>query len=140
LQQQHSSSVFAIPFISRHVKPWPLMMVSSLIAAASYVLIPLAANALILTALLFLLGLGLGAPQPVVLSLLHESAPPGRGGEAVGVRILLINMSQTVMPLVFGALGAALGILPVFWLTAPCLTTGRWLAHKRAFVKRKPMK
>ena len=130
----------AMPFIARHVKPWPLMMVSSLVAATSYFLIPLAANALILMALLFLLGLGLGAPQPVVLSLLHESAPPGRGGEAVGVRILLINMSQTVMPLVFGALGAAFGIMPVFWLTALCLTTGGWLAHKRAFVEHKPMR
>lgn len=129
----------AMPFIVRHVKPWRLMMVSSLVAAMSYFLIPLAANALILMALLFLLGLGLGAPQPVVLSLLHESAPHGRGGEAVGVRILLINMSQTVMPLVFGALGAALGIMPVFWLTALCLTTGGWLAHKRAFVEHKPM-
>ena len=130
----------AMPFIARHVKPWPLMMVSSLVAATSYFLIPLAANALILMALLFLLGLGLGAPQPVVLSLLHESAPHGRGGEAVGVRILLINMSQTVMPLVFGALGAAFGIMPVFWLTALCLTTGGWLAHKRAFVEHKPMR
>jgi MFS family permease len=115
------------------------MMASSLVAATSYFLIPLAANALILMALLFLLGLGLGAPQPVVLSLLHESAPPGRGGEAVGVRILLINMSQTVMPLVFGALGTALAIIPVFWLTALCLTAGGWLAHKRAFVERRPM-
>lgn len=129
----------AVPFIARNVKPWPLMMASSLVAAASYFLIPLAANALILMALLFLLGLGLGAPQPVVLSLLHETAPPGRGGEAVGVRILLINLSQTVMPLVFGALGAALGIVPVFWLTALCLTAGGWLAHKRAFVDHKPM-
>jgi MFS family permease len=66
----------AMPFIARNVKPWPLMMASSLVAATSYFLIPLAANALILMALLFLLGLGLGASQPVVLSLLYESAPP----------------------------------------------------------------
>jgi MFS family permease len=130
----------AMPIIAHHIKPWSLMMVSSLVAAASYFLIPLASNALILMALLFLLGLGLGAPQPIVLSLLHESAPPGRGGEAVGVRILLINLSQTVMPLVFGALGAALGIMPVFWLTAFCLTTGGWLAHKRAFAEIKPVR
>lgn len=122
---------FAVPFIARRIKPWTLMMISSLIAATSYFLVPFTANVAMLTALLFLLGLGLGAPQPVVLSLLHDSAPPGRGGEAVGVRILLINASQTVMPLLFGAVGSALGIMPVFWATAICLAVGGWLARRR---------
>ena len=122
---------FAVPFIARRIKPWTLMMISSLIAATSYFLVPFTANVAMLTALLFLLGLGLGAPQPVVLSLLHDSAPPGRGSEAVGVRILLINASQTVMPLLFGAVGTALGIMPVFWATAICLAVGGWLARRR---------
>lgn len=126
----------AMPWIARHIKPWPLIMASALTAATSFFLIPFASSVLALMALLFLLGLGLGAPQPMVLSLLHDAAPPGRGGEAVGVRIFLINMSQTIMPLLFGAVGT-LGMLPVFWSTAFCLTAGGWLARKRAFAKSK---
>lgn len=122
----------SMPIITRHFTPWPLIMTSSVVAAASYILVPLASNVPLLMLLLFLLGLGLGAPQPVVLSLLHDHAPTGRAGEAVGVRILLINMSQTVMPLLFGAVGATLGILPVFWSTAGCLLAGGWIARRRA--------
>ncbi len=125
----------AMPWIARRWKPWRLLTISSALAGASYFLVPLSDNFLILVLLLFLLGLGLGAPQPMVLSLLHEAAPPGRGGEAVGVRILLINMSQTLMPLLFGALGAVLGMLPVFWCTAVCLGAGGWLARRRSAVE-----
>ena len=44
-----------------------------------------------LIALSFTLGLGLGAGQPMVMSLLHTHAPPGRMGEAAGVRMSLVN-------------------------------------------------
>jgi MFS family permease len=128
----------AMPWIAKHVKPWPLIMASALISATSFFLVPFVSSVASLMALLFVLGLGLGSPQPMVLSLLHEAAPPGRGGEAVGVRILLINMSQTIMPLLFGAVGT-LGMLPVFWSTAFCLTAGGWLARRRALAKSEPI-
>ena len=66
-------------------------------------------------ALSFLLGLGLGCAQPVIMSLLYDASPPGRQGEAVGVRTTLLNGSHTLLPLASGALGAALGMAPVFW-------------------------
>jgi MFS family permease len=62
----------------------------------------------LLLALAFVLGLGLGMAQPMVMSLLYSAAPAGRVGEAVGMRTSLVNLSQTAMPLVFGALGSAL--------------------------------
>jgi len=43
--------------------------------------------------------------QPMVMSLLHNTTPAGRVGEAIGVRMSLVNMSQIAMPLLFGALG-----------------------------------
>ena len=36
-------------------------------------------------ALSFVLGLGLGSAQPIIMSLLYEASPPGRQGEAVGI-------------------------------------------------------
>jgi predicted MFS family arabinose efflux permease len=120
-----------LPAISRRLKPWPLLTVSLTTAGATFLLFPLLERASLLTALAFVLGLGLGLSQPTVMSLLHDTAPAGRVGEAVGIRMTLINMSQTGMPLLSGALGAALGMAPVFWATALVLCAGSLYAHRR---------
>ena len=120
----------ATPFFVTRVQPWTMLMASLLIAGASFFALAFATSVGMMMALMFLLGLGLGAPQPMVLTLLHESAPPGRAGEALGLRTTLINGSQTVMPLIFGAVGAALGMAPVFWTIAAVLLGGGWFAHR----------
>lgn len=119
----------AMPWIADRMRPWTVIMASCAVSAAAYVAMPFAGNVILLMLLLFTLGIGLGAPQPMVLSILHDAAPPGRGGEAVGVRILLINGCQTIMPLLFGMIGT-LGMLPVFWATAGILAGGGWLARQ----------
>jgi predicted permease len=60
----------------------------------------------------------------VALSLLHLKAPPARAGEAVGVRSTITSASQTILPLAFGALGASLGLLVMFWAAAAVLAAG----------------
>ncbi|HEX9389877.1 MAG TPA: MFS transporter [Usitatibacteraceae bacterium] len=120
----------AMPFIAQKMKPWSLLTVSLLIAGTSYVAIPFTDSVGVLMALMFLLGLGLGAPQPMVLTLLHESAPAGRAGEALGLRTTLINTSQTVMPLVFGAVGTAVGMMPLFLAMATVLFAGGMFAQR----------
>jgi hypothetical protein len=79
----------------------------------------------------FLLGTGLGLSQPLVMSLLYGAAPPGRTGEALGLRTTLLTGSQTLIPLASGALGAALGMLPVFWTMALVLAGGAVFARRR---------
>jgi MFS family permease len=76
--------------------------------------------------LAFILGVGLGGAQPMIMALLYNQAPPGRGGEAVGVRTLLLNFSQTSIPLLFGALGMS----PAFWTMAAALLAGGWFARR----------
>jgi len=83
-----------------------------------------------LFALSFTLGLGLGAGQPVVMALLHTHAPPGRLGEAAGVRMALVNSMSCVAPVVLGAIGASVGIVPVFWAVGACLATGGLFARR----------
>lgn len=130
-------AVFAV----RLVLPWvvhrldekrvlvPAMLVTGVALAA----IPLTERVGVLMGLAFLLGVGLGGTQPMIMALLFNTAPAGRGGEAVGVRTLLLNVSQAGMPLVFGALGAALGMMPVFWAMAAALLGGGLYARGRAF-------
>lgn len=120
-----------LPAISRRLTAWPLLAASLAIAAGSFLLFPLVERAALLMSVAFLLGLGLGMSQPMVMSLLHNTAPVGRVGEAVGVRMTLVNISQITIPLAFGALGTALGMLPVFWATALLLSGGSWYARTR---------
>jgi len=120
-----------LPRIARRVSEWRILTAVLALAAAVYLLFPLVQSVPLLFALSFALGLGLGASQPMVLSLVYAHAPPGRAAEAVGIRTTLINASQTVMPLLFGAVGAALGVLPVFWATAALMALGGWFARRR---------
>jgi MFS family permease len=83
-------------------------------------------------AISFVLGLGLGCAQPVIMSLLYEAAPEGRQGEAVGIRTTMINASQTLIPLSSGALSLAVGMAPVFWLLATGLLGAAWFARRQA--------
>ena len=130
-----SGGTFAVrlllPAISRRFSAWPLLVVSLVVAGSCFVLFPVFRSVAPLMAIGFVLGLGLGMSQPMVMSLMHNATPPGRVGEAVGVRITLVNMSQTGMPLLFGALGSALGTLaPAFWATAALLLAGGWVARR----------
>lgn len=127
----------AMPFFVQHVKPWTMLIGALLTAGVSFFLLPFANNVAHMMALMFLLGLGLGSPQPMLLTLLHESAPVGRAGEALGLRTTLINGSQTVMPLIFGAVGAALGMLPVFWTMSAALVFGSFYARRARRLSRK---
>jgi len=120
-----------LPALSRRLTAWPLLATSLAIAALSFLLFPLLERAALLMAAAFLLGLGLGMSQPMVMSLLHNAVPQGRVGEAIGVRMTIVNISQIAIPLTFGALGTALGMLPVFWATALLLSGGSWYAKRR---------
>lgn len=119
----------AMPFIVQRLAPWPMLAAALLLSGLAYVAFPFTHSVGLLMAITFVLGLGLGTPQPMVLTLLHQAAPAGRAGEALGLRTTLINTSQTVMPLFFGALGAALGIAPLFWGMAVALLGGSAFAR-----------
>jgi predicted MFS family arabinose efflux permease len=121
----------AMPFIVQRMRPWSLLKASLLIAGATFALIPFTHSVALLMVLMFALGLGLGAPQPMVLTLLHETTPKGRAGEALGLRTTLINTSQTTMPMLFGAIGAAFGLSPIFWAMALLLLGGGVMTRDR---------
>src|SRR5205823_13717386 len=101
------------------------------LSALASLLFPLFDSVPLLMALSFVLGMGLGASQPVIMALLYEASPRGRQGEAVGIRTTMMNASQTFIPLASGAISAALGMTPVFALIAALLLGGAWIAKKR---------
>jgi MFS family permease len=119
-----------LPLFVHRVSEWTMLIAAMSVSSAALVVFPLTSEVPLLIALAFLMGVGLGGAQPMIMALLYNSAPPGRGGEAVGVRTLLLNISQAGIPLMFGALGAVLGMSPVFWTMALALAGGAWYARR----------
>ena len=120
-----------LPWIQRRIHEWPLITVTFCIACVAYALFPMVKTVPLLAAISFLLGFGLGATQPSIMALVYATAPPGRAGEAVGVRTVVLNASQTFFPIAFGGLGAALGMAPVFISMSIALAAGGWFANRR---------
>ncbi|HEV3010780.1 MAG TPA: MFS transporter [Burkholderiales bacterium] len=121
----------AMPLLIKKLKQWLIIFCSLAISGACYLLFPLAQSVPPLLLLSFVLGLGLGSAQPVIMSLLYAASPPGRQGEAVGLRTSLLNGSHTLIPLASGAASAAVGMAPVFWVLAAGLLAGAWFARKQ---------
>lgn len=121
----------AMPIFARRVRHWVLIAGALALSGTSYVLFPFAESVALLMAISFVLGLGLGCAQPVIMAVLYNASPPGRQGEAVGVRTLMLNASHTVIPLASGAISAAVGMAPAFWALAACLLVGAWYAKRR---------
>lgn len=114
----------ALPALVRRLGDWTLLRTALLGSACGYVLMPLCGTASTLVPLALALGMVLGVSQPIVMTLLHAVSPPGRTGEAVGLRTALTSVTQTLLPLVSGAFGAALGLAPLFWAIAAGLGVG----------------
>jgi len=121
----------ALPFLTRRVTAWRLMSMALLTSGIAFSLFPLAKTAAPLMALAFFLGVGLGSAQPMVMAMLHDVVPEGRTGEAVGIRSTVITTGQTVMPLLYGALGSVVGFPVVFWMVAVALAAGSRIARRR---------
>jgi predicted MFS family arabinose efflux permease len=114
----------ALPLVARRLREWPLLIGAMIATGAAMAVFPLLASLPLLMLTAFLIGLAIGATQPMIMAVLYNSAPPGRGGEVVGVRTFLLNLTQAGMPLLFGIAGSALGMAPVFWLMAAVLLAG----------------
>ncbi len=115
-----------MPMLVGKVRQWTVITAALAISGATYLAFPFVSQVPFLILLSFILGLGLGAAQPMIMSLLYEASPAGRQGEAVGLRTTLLNGSHTLIPLLSGALSAAAGMTPVFGLIAAGLLGGAW--------------
>ena len=79
-------------------------------------LYPLMPSALAMGVCSVLLGLVLGSVQPMIMSTLHQITPADRHGEALGLRLMSLNGSSVLMPLLFGSIGTVVGVSIVFWV------------------------
>jgi hypothetical protein len=100
-------------------------------AGVTYLAFPMVGNPFVLGLMSFVLGLGLGSGQPLSIILTYNDSPPGRAGEALGLRLAVNKLTQIAVPLAFGSLGTAAGVFPVFWANALLLLIGGYLSGKK---------
>jgi MFS family permease len=101
------------------------------LSAVTFLLIPLFESAAVLVAVCFILGLGMGLGQPLTVILTYNYSPAGRHGEGLGVRVAINNAMHFGVPALFGAVGAAIGLAPVFWLSSAILALGGYAGSTR---------
>jgi MFS family permease len=119
-----------IPWIAHRLSEVAVLRSAMLGSGIVFALYPLAPNAWLMGLCAVLLGITLGSVQPMVMSMLHHITPDHRHGEALAFRSMAINMSSTLMPLVFGATGTLVGAGVLFWAVGGAVGAGSWLARR----------
>ncbi|MFM2450341.1 MAG: hypothetical protein RIS44_2791 [Pseudomonadota bacterium] len=113
-----------IPLLAHRLGPPQVLSAAMLLTAAVFAAYPFASNAALMALCALVLGLALGAVQPMVMSTLHHITPPGRHGEVIALRSMVVNLSSTVMPLLFGLVGSTVGADPLFWVMGAVVAAG----------------
>jgi len=104
-----------IPLLSERISEWKVVMGAMLGACLLFTLYPFMSNAWAMMGCSIVLGLVLGSVQPMVMSMIHQITPPDRQGEALGLRMMAINGSSVIMPVLFGSIGTVVGVSALFW-------------------------
>jgi len=119
-----------LPFVVSHLREWVVVSAAMLSTATLFAIYPLMTSAWAMAGCSALLGLSLGSVQPMIMSTLHQITPPARHGEALGFRLMAINASSVLMPMLFGAAGALVGVSLVFWTVGAAVALGAHTAWR----------
>jgi len=118
-----------LPFIARHVREVTVLNGAMRGSALVFLVYPLTQSPWQMGLCAVALGVTLGSSQPVVMSTLHHLTPRHRQGEALAMRSMTISLSSSLMPLLFGAMGAWTGAAALFWAVALMVGVGSWVTR-----------
>lgn len=94
-----------MPVVAERLRERVVVAGAMVATAVLFGVYPLLHSALAMGACSVLLGFALGSVQPMVMSLLHQITPPARHGEALGLRLMAINASSVLMPMLLACRG-----------------------------------
>ncbi|WP_234413660.1 MFS transporter [Ideonella sp. A 288] len=126
---------FVIPLLAHRLDEVAVLRTAMVLTGLVFAAYPFAGTPWLMGLCATLLGLTLGAVQPMIMSTLHQLTPDNRHGEVIAFRSMAINASSSIMPLAFGLAGTALGPGVMFWIMGAAVGAGSWPARglKRAF-------
>lgn len=119
----------AIPLLAHRLDESRVLVAAMWVCAGVLVCYPLARQVPLMAVFAAILGVALGAVQPMVMTTLHQITPAHRHGEAIALRSMTINFSSTLMPLGFGVVGTALGPAALFWVMGAAVGAGSMAAR-----------
>lgn len=119
-----------LPLLVRRWGEEPVMTASMVLAGVTFLLFPFVHQVAFLLLLSFTLGLVLGVGQPLSLVMTYNRAPAGRTGEALGLRFMVVNLTHMIIPIAAGTIGAAFGVITVFFANSVLMLGGGY-AHYR---------
>jgi predicted MFS family arabinose efflux permease len=127
-------------WLLRRLTPWQLLIAGMVLLGTGFIGIALTSQYALLIVSGAVIGLGQGIAGPMLNALIYEYAPAHEAGEAMGLRTLINNVSQGVIPLVAGGVGAMFGLVPVFWGMALSMIGIGWSSRSfwQARAQRKP--
>lgn len=120
---------FIVPMLAERLDEVKVLTFAMLGSALALALYPLAPTPWLMGACSALLGLALGAVQPMIMSTLYHLTPAHRQGEAIALRTMAMNIASSGMPLGFGLAGAALGAGSLFWVMGAGVAGGSLAAR-----------
>jgi MFS family permease len=119
-------------FLARLVREVPsnkLLSWSFYLGVVGFALVPFFSDAIMLSVIAFVFGLGMGVGMPLTVIMMYERTVEGRAGQTLGLRLTFNNLVRVVGPLVFGAVGSAFGLPPVFWINGAMMLAGGLLSR-----------
>ncbi len=119
-----------LPVFAAHLQERLVITVAMGMTAVIFAIYPLMPSATGMWICSMFLGISLGSVQPMIMSMLHQITPAHRHGEALGFRLMTINASSVLMPLLFGSTGALVGVSLVFWVVGAGVGWGSRLAWR----------
>jgi len=125
----------AIPLLAHRVSESQVIAGAMLATGCIFAVYPLVDSAWFMALCAVGLGMSLGSTQPMVMSTLHHITPHDRHGEAIALRSMVINLSSSAMPLLFGLVGTALGASALFWAMGAAVGAGSLQARRMGSVR-----
>lgn len=121
-----------MPRMLENITQDTLLAYSFYAGALGFMLAPFFQNAVMLGAIAFVFGLGMGISTPLTVILMFSRSVEGRSGQTLGLRLTANNLVRVLGPVIFGAIGSAFGLPLVFWINALMMGSGGILSRSGA--------
>lgn len=122
---------FFLPSVVTRFGQERVLAISFCVSAAGFGLVPLFESVMVLAAVTFIFGLGMGCGQPITTMLIFGRTTRGRSGEILGLRQSVNNAVRVSGPAVFGFVASVFGLPAVFWLSALLMGGGGLLSREK---------
>ena len=132
----NATAAFAIRLLLPRMIAWlkeeKVLTLSFFFIASAFVLVPMCEHPALLSLLAFILGLGMGAGQPIITMLIFQFSPAGRSGEAIGLKVTTNHLTNMASPVIFGGIATVMGLAAMFWLSGLMMAVGSYISRTRS--------